>query len=76
MTTLWIGLEKIGSNYEWHDGSSLGFTKFPTNLQPTKPCVYMYSNTWYDYDCVAGKFRVICKTPKSKSLIDRNQFII
>lgn len=67
-TSIWIGLQKnlLTSKYEWNDGSNLGFSKFPTTpvqVQGTN-CVYMYSNTWYDYDCLS-RLRFVCKRPKS-----------
>lgn len=66
--SLWIGLEKKYSSdsYEWNDGSSLSYTKFTVGSNPTKPCVYMYFNFWYDADCINSRLKSVCKRAKSK----------
>ncbi len=69
-SSLWIGLKKnpFNSKYEWADGSPLEYTDFSIN-SPTSECVYMYSNKWYDVDCLANRFRYVCKRAKSNNFL-------
>ena len=63
--TLKLNLKIIGF-YGWHDGSSVTFTSFAFATQ-SQTCVYMYSNAWYDAECLLSRRIYVCKRPKSKT---------